>query len=61
MELLLMVICFFVLMICGLPIAYNLISSSLVYMIASGFDIMLVGQKMYEGMSSFSFLAVPFL
>ena len=47
-------------MICGLPIAYNLISSSLVYMLLSGFDIMLVGQKMYEGMSSFSFLAVPF-
>ena len=60
MELVLMIICFFILMICGLPIAYNLISSSLVYMIASGFDIMLVGQKMYEGMSSFSFLAVPF-
>ena len=60
MELLIMVICFFILMICGLPIAYNLISSSLVYMIVSGYDIMLVGQKMYEGMSSFSFLAVPF-
>lgn len=60
MELLILVICFFVLMICGLPIAYNLIVSSLAYMIASGFDIMLVGQKMYEGMSSFSFLAVPF-
>ncbi len=55
-----MIICFFVLMICGLPIAYNLISSSLVYMLLSGFDIMLAGQKMYEGMSSFSFLAVPF-
>lgn len=60
MELLILVVCFFVLMICGLPIAYNLIVSSIAYMIASGFDIMLVGQKMYEGMSSFSFLAVPF-
>ncbi len=60
MELLLMVLSFFLLMICGLPIAYNLITSSLVYMVTSGFDIMLIGQKMYEGMSSFSFLAVPF-
>jgi len=60
MELGLMILSFFVLMICGLPIAYNLISSSILYMIVSGIDIMLVGQKMYEGMSSFSFLAVPF-
>jgi len=60
MELLIMVICFFALMMCGLPIAYNIIISTIAYMLASGFDIMLIGQKMYEGMNSFSFLAVPF-
>jgi tripartite ATP-independent transporter DctM subunit len=48
------------LMMCGLPIAYNIIISTIAYMLASGFDIMLIGQKMYEGMNSFSFLAVPF-
>ncbi len=60
MELLIMVICFFVLMMCGLPIAYNIIISTIAYMLVSGFDVMLIGQKMYEGMNSFSFLAVPF-
>lgn len=60
MELLIMVLCFFLLMMCGLPIAYNIIISTIAYMLASGFDIMLIGQKMYEGMNSFSFLAVPF-
>lgn len=60
MELAALVITFLVLMVCGLPIAYNLIASSLVYMLVSGIDIIVVGQKIFEGMSSFSFLAVPF-
>ncbi|MDR2390303.1 MAG: TRAP transporter large permease [Planctomycetota bacterium] len=51
---------FLFLMVCGLPIAFNLLLSSMIYMLARGFDLMLIGQKMYEGMSSFSFLAVPF-
>ncbi len=56
----LMVVAFFALMVCGLPIAFNLLTSSVVYMLVRGFDLMVMGQKMYEGMSSFSFLAVPF-
>lgn len=47
-------------MLCGLPIAYNLIASSIVYMLVCGYDVIVIGTKMYEGMSSFSFLAVPF-
>ncbi|WP_432667641.1 TRAP transporter large permease [Wukongibacter baidiensis] len=47
-------------MVMGVPIAFNLIISTCSYMLASGYDLIVVGQKMYEGMNSFSFLAVPF-
>ncbi len=60
MGLLVLVICFFLLMVMGVPIAFNLIISTCSYMLASGYDLIVVGQKMYEGMNSFSFLAVPF-
>ena len=60
MELATLVICFLCLMVIGLPIAYNLIISSLVYMLVSDYPIIIIAQKMYEGMNSFSFLAVPF-
>ncbi len=60
MELAALVICFLCLMVMSVPIAYNLILSSLVYMIVSDVPIIIITQKMYEGMNSFSFLAVPF-
>lgn len=60
MELTILVICFLSLMVIGLPIAYNLIISSLAYMVVSGYPVIVIAQKMYEGMNSFSFLAVPF-
>lgn len=60
MELATLVICFLCLMVMSVPIAYNLILSSLVYMIVSDVPIIIITQKMYEGMNSFSFLAVPF-
>lgn len=60
MELATLVICFLCLMVIGLPIAYNLIISSLAYLLVSGFPVIVITQKMYEGMNSFSFLAVPF-
>lgn len=60
MELATLVICFLTMMVIGLPIAYNLIISSLAYLLVSGFPIIVITQKMYEGMNSFSFLAVPF-
>ena len=60
MELFTLVICFLCMMVIGVPIAYNLIISSLAYMLAAGYPIIVIAQKMYEGMNSFSFLAVPF-
>lgn len=60
MPLTILIAVFVVFMVFGLPIAYNLLLSSMVYMLVRGYDLMIIGQKMYEGMSSFSFLAVPF-
>lgn len=60
MELATLVICFLTLMVMSVPIAYNLILSSLAYMLVSGVPVVIIAQKMYEGMNSFSFLAVPF-
>lgn len=47
-------------MVIGLPIAYNLIVTTLVYVLVAGFDPIQMVIKMYGGMNSFSFLAVPF-
>ncbi len=60
MSLTILIAAFLFFMVCGLPIAFNLLISSLAYMLCRGYDPMVIGQKMYEGMSSFSFLAVPF-
>lgn len=61
MELTVLICCFFFLMIIGLPIAYNLIISCLAYLLVSNLPIILIVQRMYEGMSSFSFLGCPVL
>lgn len=55
-----MILCFIVLMVVGLPIAYNLIVTTTVYILVAGFDPIQMVIKMYGGMNSFSFLAVPF-
>lgn len=55
-----MIVCFLALMVIGLPIAYNLIVTTLVYVLVAGFDPIQMAIKMYGGMNSFSFLAVPF-
>lgn len=47
-------------MVTGLPIAFNLIVSSVVYLTAGGYPLTLIVQRMYEGMNSFALLAVPF-
>lgn len=60
LSLLIMIICFLLLMVIGLPIAYNLIVTTLVYTLVAGFDPIQMAIKMYGGMNSFSFLAVPF-
>lgn len=60
MALILLVIAFFVLMIIGVPIAFNLLISSTIYLIAGDYPLILITQRMFEGMNSFALLAVPF-
>ncbi len=60
MELLALVVPFVFFLIIGFPIAFNLLLSSIIYLIAGGYPLTLVGQRMFEGMSSFALLAVPF-
>lgn len=47
-------------MVIGLPIAYNLIISTIVYLLAADINLVQLAIKMYGGMNSFNFLAVPF-
>ena len=55
-----MIVCFLALMIIGLPIAYNLLITTVVYLLSADLNIVQLAIKMYGGMNSFSFLAVPF-
>lgn len=60
MHLLILIVCFVILLLMGMPIAFNLIITGAVYMVSCGVDIVTVGTKMYSGMNGFTFLAVPF-
>ncbi|MGM9592203.1 MAG: TRAP transporter large permease [Oscillospiraceae bacterium] len=55
-----LIVCFLALMIIGLPIAYNLLITTVVYLLAADVNLVQLAIKMYGGMNSFSFLAVPF-
>ena len=59
-SLIVLIVCFLALMIIGLPIAYNLLISTVVYLLAADVNLVQLAIKMYGGMNSFSFLAVPF-
>ncbi len=60
MTLLALGLTFLVLVVMGLPIAFNLLISSMVYLLVAGYPLTLVAQRMFEGMNSFALLAVPF-
>lgn len=47
-------------MLIGFPIAFNLILSSIVYLLISDYPLTLVAQRMFQGMNGFALLAVPF-
>ena len=60
MALLSLCICFVVLLVIGFPIAFNLILSSIVYLLVGDYPLTLVPQRMFQGMNGFALLAVPF-
>jgi len=59
-SLIVLIVCFLFLMVIGLPIAYNLLVSTFVYLLVAGINPVQMAIKMYAGMNSFNFLAVPF-
>ena len=60
LELGVLVLGFLVFMVIGLPIAFNLLLSSILYLFVGDYPLVLVGSKLYEGMNSFAMLSVPF-
>jgi tripartite ATP-independent transporter DctM subunit len=49
-----------VLLVIGFPIAFNLILSSIFYLIAGDYPLTLVPQRIFQGMNGFALLSVPF-
>ena len=60
MALLSLCISFVVLLVIGFPIAFNLILSSIIYLLVGDYPLTLVAQRMFQGMNGFALLAVPF-
>lgn len=60
MALTVMLICFIALMIIGFPIAFNLILSSISYLVLEGLPLTIIPQRIFEGMNGFALLAIPF-
>ena len=61
MQMAITMLAFFALLFLGVPIAYGLIASSMLYIICfSRVPIIIVAQQMLKGVDSFTLLAVPF-
>ena len=61
MNLVVLVASFFIMLFLGIPIAFALCLSSLLYMILySSVPLIIIGQQMLKGVDSFTLLAIPF-
>lgn len=54
-----MIILFFVFLILGVPVAFNMGISSLIYLLLTGQDLSTIPGMMFQGVNSFVFLAIP--
>ncbi|HQB07966.1 MAG TPA: TRAP transporter large permease subunit, partial [Rectinema sp.] len=54
------IIAFAVFLFLGVPVSFSLGSSSLIYLLVEGKPIGLVAQRMFTGIDSFPFMAIPF-
>lgn len=59
-SLLALLLSFFILIVMGMPIAYNLLVSTFLYCLVEGTPFVVMAQRLYQGVGSFSFLAIPF-
>lgn len=55
-----MVISFFLLVILGVPIAFSMGASALMYIMIEGIPLEMVAQRFFSNTQSFAFLAIPF-
>ena len=60
MELAVLGVTFLLLLLMGLPIAFNMLLSSTMYLMVGGYPQVLVIQRLFEGMNGFALLSVPF-
>ena len=61
MDLFVLILSFFVMLFLGIPIAFALCLSSLLYMVLySSVPLIIIGQQMLKGVDSFTLLAIPF-
>lgn len=60
MALAALIVSFVILLVIGFPIAFCLLTGSILYLLIQGYPITLVTQRMVEGMNGFPLLAVPF-
>ena len=51
---------FFILLILGIPIALCLVASSILALYVSGANLVVVVQKLFTAMDSYSLMAIPF-
>ncbi|PTL38189.1 TRAP transporter large permease [Alkalicoccus saliphilus] len=56
----LMIISFFVLLLIGVPIAFSMGASALLYFLIAGLPMEMMSQRFFSNTQSFAFLAIPF-
>ncbi|MCX8013706.1 MAG: TRAP transporter large permease subunit, partial [Rectinema sp.] len=54
------IIAFLIFLIAGVPIAFCLGTSALIFLLSKGITIGLIAQRMFTGVDSFPFMAIPF-
>ncbi|MCX7026466.1 MAG: TRAP transporter large permease [Spirochaetes bacterium] len=54
------VIAFIIFLLIGVPVSFSLGASSLVYLLQKGISVGLIAQRMFTGLDSFPFMAIPF-
>lgn len=55
-----MIASFFILIACGVPIAFSMGASALMYIMVEGIPLGMVAQRFFSNTQSFAFLAIPF-
>lgn len=60
MTLWLAIAAFVLCLLIGVPIAYSLGTASVIYLILKGVSLGLIAQRLFTGLDSFAFMAIPF-